>query len=533
MEKQEIIDAIEYVKKYKTETNRIEVKKALDGFPKCYDTFSSFSNKYGGIIIFGIDEQEDFKITGVYDINDLQKKISSLCNDSMEPIIRPDIVPIEYEGKKLVAVKIEEISQDKKPCYYKLKGLKGGSYTRIGDSDSLMTDYEIYALQSYKEHIFEDIRPNKRASLEDLNEELLKMYIIKLQLEKPNFAKNNYIKCLKLSGIVDTSEDNIYPTLAGTLIFSDYPQSFYPQLFIACSVIPGTKLGDVGLFGERFLDNKRVEGTIEEMLEGAINFLQRNMKKSVIINSDGKRIDRTEYPIEALREAIANALIHRDYSAKTENAYISVYMFSDRIEIINPGALYGTNKIEKLGELTTLEARNTTMVRILEEKESVVENRHSGIPTMIREMKNYGLPAPEFYEERDSFKVIFRNTNVVGGQQIKKQSGQQIGNTNRQHKSATQISNTNQQRSGQQIKKTSGQQIEPQKAVNHYKEIVLDYCKISRTAKEIKEYLNINSRQYISTHIIQPLINEGKLNYTNKNSVNAKNQKYIAVQNKS
>ena len=78
MERKEVIEAIEYVKKYKTETNRIEVKKSLDGFPKCYDTFSSFSNKYGGIIIFGIEENKNFEITGVYDINDLQKKISSL-----------------------------------------------------------------------------------------------------------------------------------------------------------------------------------------------------------------------------------------------------------------------------------------------------------------------------------------------------------------------------------------------------------------------------------------------------------------------
>ena len=247
--------------------------------------------------------------------------------------------------------------------------------------------------------------------LDDLNKESLEEYINKVKMEKPNFAKNNYNKCLKLSGIIDISEDNIYSTLAGTLIFGEYPQSFYPQLFIACSVIPGTKLGDVGALGERFLDNKRIEGTIEEMLEGAMNFLQRNMKTSVIINSDGRRTNRTEYPMEALREAIANALIHRDYSSQTENAYISVYMYSDRIEITSPGALYGTNKIEKLGTATTMEARNTTIVRILEEKGSVIENRHSGIPTMIREMKNYDLPEPEFYEERDSFKVIFRNTS--------------------------------------------------------------------------------------------------------------------------
>ena len=108
---------------------------------------------------------------------------------------------------------------------------------------------------------------------------------------------------------------------------------------------------------------------------------------------------------------------------------------------------------------------------------------YSGIPTMRREMKQYGLPKPEFYEERDSFKVIFRNTNVVN-------SGQQ-----------------------------AGQQIN----IEYNKKRVLEFCNEPKTAKEI------NSRQYISTNIIKPLINERKLDYTNKNGINAKNQKYITI----
>ena len=310
-----------------------------------------------------------------------------MCSDSMEPAIRVDILPMEYEGKNILAVKVDEIAQNKKPCYYRPKGLKNGSYTRVGDRDELMTDYEIYALQSYNDHIFEDTRPTKRASIEDLNEDELENYINKVKKDKPNFARNNYEKCLKICGIIDKSNEQIYPTLAGTMIFGQYPQAFYPQLFIACAVIPGLELGDMGVNGERFIDNKRIEGTIEEMLEETISFLQRNMKMSVIVDSKGKRADRTEYPLKALREAIANALIHRDYSTQTENAYISVYMYNDRIEILNPGALYGTNKLEKLGTDTIMETRNPTIVKILEEKGSAIENRHSGIPTMKREMK--------------------------------------------------------------------------------------------------------------------------------------------------
>lgn len=195
----------------------------------------------------------------------------------MEPTLRVFILPMEFEGKNILAVKVEELSQNKKPCYYKPKGLKAGAYTRIGDRDELLTDYEIYAMQSYNDHIFEDIRPTKQSCLEDLNEEELKKYIVKLKLDKPNFAKATYEQNLKLCGIIDSGKGFVYPTLAGTLIFGKYPQSFYPGLFIACVVVPGFSLGDTGENGERFIDNKRVEGTIEEMLEGTIHFLRRNM----------------------------------------------------------------------------------------------------------------------------------------------------------------------------------------------------------------------------------------------------------------
>lgn len=267
MERIEAINAIEELKKYQTETNRIEAKAASDGFPKkCFDTISSFSNKYGGIILYGVNENNQFSIDGVYDLNDLQKQVSAMCSDSMEPAVRPDILPFDYDGKKLLAVKINELPQNKKPCYYKPKGLSKGSYTRIGDRDEPMTEYEIYSLQSYNDHIFEDKRPTRSATVDDLNRESLNSYIDKIKIEKPNFAKNDFEKCLKLCGIIDTSDNQIYPTLAGTMIFGDYPQSFYPQLFVACVVVPGNELGDTGEYGERFIDNKRVEGTIEEML---------------------------------------------------------------------------------------------------------------------------------------------------------------------------------------------------------------------------------------------------------------------------
>lgn len=178
----DVIKQIEYVLKFKTETSRIETKSAKDGFPKkCYDTISAFANKNGGIIIFGIDEENDFSLNDVYDINDLQKQITSLCSDAFEPIIRPEFLSVEYKNKKLLVVQINEIAQNKKPCFYKPKGLNKGSYIRVGDRDDVMTDYEIYALQSYNDRVFEDSRPIRNAELSDLNKEKLEEYIEKIK----------------------------------------------------------------------------------------------------------------------------------------------------------------------------------------------------------------------------------------------------------------------------------------------------------------------------------------------------------------
>ena len=192
MLEQEVIDAIEYMKKYQTETDKIEAKTAEVDFPKkCYDTVSAFANKYGGIIIFGINEHNSFIEQDVYDVNDLQKQITALCTNSMEPIIRPEFLPITYNNKTLLAVKINEIPQNKKPCYYKNVGMHKGSYIRIGDSDEPMTEYEIYSLQSYNDGIQEDLRPIKRANIDDLDKEKINEYIEKIK--KKNLIFLNFL----------------------------------------------------------------------------------------------------------------------------------------------------------------------------------------------------------------------------------------------------------------------------------------------------------------------------------------------------
>ena len=208
---------------------------------------------------------------------------------------------------------------------------------------------------------------------------------------------------------------NKHLTKAGALIFSEYPQMYFPQLSIHAVKYPGYEVGEVGTNQERFLDNENITGSIPDMLEQAINFIKSNIRVETII-VDGKRTDKYEYPMTALREAILNALVHRDYSSLNERAPIKLDIFKDRIEITSPGEIYGNFNLDQLSSGIQV-TRNDNIVNILEILK-ICENRYTGIPTIRKEMKNYGLPEPLFISRNNQFKVIFYNNNERSSKSI-------------------------------------------------------------------------------------------------------------------
>ena len=535
MDEQEIKEKIKKAIKFEAESDTLEFKKSKNNLPKIYDTISSFSNTRGGLIVLGIDEKDNFKITGVENINEIQNKISEICTQKMYPPIRPIITQIDYENKKLLVVEILELKQIEKPCYYIPNGIEKGSYIRVGDNDQKMTKYEIYALQSYKSGVNEDLKSVKRAEVKDFDEEKLNKYLSVIKKEKPKFSKKDKNGILKISNIIKEEKDGkIYPTLAGIMIFGVYPQQFYPQLFIACSVVPGVEIGELGSQNQRFDDNARIEGNIEEMLNDTLSFLKKNMKTKIIIDENGKRKNIPEYPLIALREAIVNALVHRDYSIYTEKSYIKVFKYEDRIEIENPGGLYGINRIEQLGTDTMLEVRNPFIVQILENEKNILENRHSGIPTMKAEMTKMNLKEPVFISEKGTFKVIFYNEKQQS-EQVEKNSIQVIG------KNSINIRKNNVLEQSEQVEKNSAQvkkisventsknnTLKQNKKIQKYSAQVLEYCTEPKTRKEITAYLGLKSINYVAKKIINPLIENKKLKYTNSNR-RAKNQKYVTI----
>ncbi len=473
---EELICIAHEVCSMKTETQTIEVKAAHQGCPtRLYDTLSSFSNQDGGgVILFGIDENNDFTPVGVYDLNDLQKKVTEQCNQ-MSPQIRATFTVAEYGGVSICSAEIPSLDLTERPCYYRGAGKVRGSFTRVGDADLPMTDYEIYSYESFRKHQHDDERPVERASLSMLNQDQLQSYLLQMRMDRPGFAQLTTEQSYDMLAI--TRED--HPTLAAVLSFGLYPQGYFPQLAITAIVVPGTKIGEVGPDNARFLDNKRIEGTLSEMLSEALRFCLRNMKtKTVIDPQTGVRTDKPEYPIEAIREAVLNALIHRDYSHHTEGTPIQIDFFSDRLEIHSPGGLYGRMTIEDLGYARP-DLRNPALAA-MSEFLLKTENRYSGIPTIRREMANAGLPAPVFENRRNEFVVTLYNTA----------------------RAAT-------------SEKTDVKDI-------------IAFCRTARSRKELAQFLGLGSVSYAITHYVQPLVDAGELLLTIPNKPKSTKQKYIA-----
>lgn len=391
------------ITKNKAESQTIEVKSAHNGCPeRLYDTLSSFSNQdCGGIIVFGIDKASAFSVVGVYDLQDLQKKVTEQCLQ-MEPLVRAVFTFAEVDGKNVCSAEIPGLDISERPCYYKGIGRLKGSYLRVGDADLAMTDYELYSFEGFRKHLHDDERIVERAAMDSLDADSVGRYVAEKKMDRPKFSQLPLSTVYEMLNILRGG----IPTLASLMNFGVYPQGYFPQLGITAIVVPGNEIGDTSEQDVRFLDNKRIEGNLTAMVTEAITFCVRNMKvRTIIDKKTGKRKDQTEYPIAAIREAILNAVIHRDYSIYTEGTPIQIDIFMDRIEFHSPGSLYGRMTVDQLG-IAKPDLRNPALA-VMAEALTEAENRYSGIPTMRRELAEAGLPAPVFEIGETSSSLLF------------------------------------------------------------------------------------------------------------------------------
>lgn len=150
------------------------------------------------------------------------------------------------------------------------------------------------------------------------------------------------------------------------------------------------------------------------MIDRAEIYVMGAMRKASLIEGTFRR-DIPEYPQEALREAIANAIAHRDYSSYVRGSYIQIRMFADRLEVQSLGGLFGTVTVENIEEEHS--TRNARLMRMMEDLH-IVENRGSGIKVMLQAMRAANLEPPCFSDRRSSFWLTFRNHTLMNPEAI-------------------------------------------------------------------------------------------------------------------
>lgn len=466
------------------ELKTLEIKAAHKGCPsRLYDTFSAFANQNeGGILLFGLDEGQAFAKVGVYDVNDLQRKLQEI-GEEMYPVVRPILSVYTENGLHFVTAEIPPLDLSERPCFKRALGRIRGSFVRVGDADKPMTDYEVYSYEAYRKQIKDDLRPVEGLCETLLDSKALETYLQIRTKDRPNLNEVSREHLYELTFI----KRNGQCTLTALLLFGFHPQSLFPQLSIVATRLPGNEAGELNDAGARFLDSARMEGGLSEMLEGALAFVKRNMRMEVRINPhSGQREDVPEYPLDAVREAILNALVHRDYSRYTESKPIQLIMFQDRMEIRNPGGIYGRIGIDQLG-MVQPDTRNPELILAMESL-GQTENRYSGIPRIRRAMADAGLPEPEFSSDRGEFVVCLKTRSLA----IRDLS-------------------------------VSIPLVVARKAG----EDLCGFCSIPRTRREIAAFLGIKSISYAMSRYVTPLLEEGKLRLCYPERPRSSKQRYV------
>ena len=404
----------------------VEVKNSSGGLPKFLrDTLSAFSNTGGGVVILGLDESQGFAAVGLRNPAKLAADFGSMCSSEMEPAVRPLIRIHQFEGEQVVVAEIPELDPGQRPCFYIGAGMTKGSFVRVSDGDRRLSAYEVQVMLSSRGQPRDDEQAVPGTGISDLAQASTDALIARLRTSRPYaFQDLDRLAVLRRAKVLVPAQDGEEAvSLAGLLALGSYPQEQFPQLMVTFVYYP-TVTGAQSTAGERFLDNIALEGPIPVMARDALAAIRRNMSRRAIVAGAGRQ-DIWEYPETALREAIVNALVHRDLSGSSRGTQIQVEMYPDRLVIKNPGGLFGPVTVERLGEEGISSARNATLIKLLEdvplpgETRTVCENRGSGIRSMLDALLTAGMSPPRFEDRISSFTVTFPNHTLLSEETLR------------------------------------------------------------------------------------------------------------------
>lgn len=421
---EELAAAVQRMRLAGTDLMEYELKSAAGGFPQSTaDTISAFANTVGGSLVFGIAEKGGFHAVRDLDVKLVQSGCAHAARELVEPAVAASILVLEFESRPVVVANIPEARARQKPCYVRKLGQMNGSFIRTGDGDHKMSLYEIDRfIENQNRSARNDATIVRDATIDDLDESLLSGWLSRVRQTTLDRSGESDEELMANRRVVAVDEGKILrPTLAGLMALGRYPQKFFPRLNVVFTCYPTPRKGEIGSGGSRFADALNIDGPIPAMVVNAVRAVSRNMKHGAIVKG-ALRENIPDYPLPVIREAVANALMHRDYSLDGQGTPVLVDLYPDRLEISNPGGLFGTLTVDQLGHRGGTSSRNQFLARILEDvpytdydgrEGRVVENRGSGYPTITQELEKALMAKPIIRSSLANFDFMIRHRKMT------------------------------------------------------------------------------------------------------------------------
>jgi len=368
----------------KGEDLHTEFKEIIESNEDLAKSIVCFANTDGGQIIIGVSRTGE--IVGVENIDEVLRRVDDVAFNRCEPPVTVIPETISIEGKTIIVLNVPK--GDQRP-YRTQSGLY---YVRSANRCRQASRQELLRLFQATESLFYDEIEIQKAGLDDLDIEefvdFLKKYV-GISISEDSKELVNIMRNLK---VISPREK---PTLAGVLFFGKSPQAYLPYARIVCAYIEDVDISTPPS------DKKDLQGRIPEILRDTIKFLKLYLKEEHRIEGF-KPETHPEVPETALREAIINAIAHRDY---TISAPIRILIFKDSVEIRSPGRLPNTVTIESMKVGGSHVLRNPTIYNFFV-KMGLVTDVGSGVARLIRTVKEAMGKEVELKEENGEFVVI-------------------------------------------------------------------------------------------------------------------------------
>jgi len=385
------------------ETNTVEFKVAAPRATEMAERLCGLANAQGGMVIIGVKDSS-YEIVGVPDSR-IGETFDIILRAARQ-MIKPELVldPPEPEiytlsGKNVVIATV-------KPSHGPVYQAHGIYWVRRGTHTVSLSLSELLEMASDRGMVDWEHQPARNTTMEDIDLEKVRKY---LEQRSTGNRRNSHFKNIErvflgMECAVKKPDGDVVPTNAGLLFFGAHPQEYITQSDVACVLFRET----VG--ASRYADRRIITGTLQELIDGAELFLSRYIAVGAKVEGF-KRIDIPEYSLEVLREAVINAVVHRDYSKRGES--VRVFCYPDQVEVHSPGLLLPGITVEQMerGDVQS-KLRNPTLANLLKDIPGYMERLGSGIRFMLDETKRLGLPAPQF-REMNEFVVTFQKAPAL------------------------------------------------------------------------------------------------------------------------